>query len=97
MAIDFLCDLNIEPGIEIACHPEATHYSCRSRRIKFFRVNPHPGKKMKEIPKGTNTICIREYREHWREGIRDGRGWINYGITEFISHRGNILKAEEYS
>ncbi len=75
--------------LEIACYPEATHFAYESGRIMFYRVNPKPTAKMHEIPNGTNVLRFVDYRRHY--------GWINYGDIEFISHRGNILKIENYN
>lgn len=77
------------PSLEIACHPEATHFSCESGEIKFYRVNPHPSSKMGDIPRGTNILEFANYRRYG--------GWIDYGTINFISHQGNILKTEHYT
>ena len=89
--IKHLCSVKLKQnsGLEIACHPEATHFICESGRVRFYRVTPQPSEKMHEIPRGTNTIQFDTYMEH--------RGWINYGDIEFKSHKGNILKIENYN
>jgi len=89
MAHKCLLTTVIENEKEIAVHPDATHYGLRGRRIRFFRVNPSPGKEMKKIPRNINTISFPEYRIHY--------GWIEYGEPEFSGHRSNILKIREYN
>ena len=89
--IQHLCSVKLRhcSSLEIACHPEATHFICESGRIRFYRVNPTPSESMREIPKGTNTMELHNYRRY--------RGWIDYGNIGFISHKGNILKIENYN
>ena len=71
--IKHLCSVKLRQNflVEIAYHPEATHFSCKSGRIMFYRVNPRPSEKMVEIPRGTNVLEFLSYRRY--------RGWIDYG------------------
>ena len=90
--IKHLCSVKLRQdisGLEIACHPEATHFICKSGQIHFYKVNPKPSKLMRKIPSGVNTMNFSSYRIY--------RGWINYGNIEFKSHQGNILKTENYN
>ena len=89
--IKTLCSINIEwqCGLEVACHPDATHFRCESGRIRFYRVNPKPSPKLHAIPPGTNVIQFNSYRRYY--------GWVDYGKMDFISHWGNILKTEDYN
>lgn len=90
--ITHLCSVKLRQDfgeLEIACHPEATHITCKAGKAVFRRVNPRPIERMIEIPKGTNSIIFESYRRY--------HGWIDYGIMRFISHKGNILKIENYN
>lgn len=68
----------IEKMVEIACHPEATHYSLGRGKINFYQVNPQSTEKMKQIPRGTNVIEFPEFRRF--------RSWIYYGEPAFRGH-----------
>jgi len=89
MTIECLCSVKINNCNEIAVHPEANFYDCKYGNIRFFKVNPRPSERMKPIPGGANTLRVSNYR--------DNRMWIYYRGIEFISHRGNILKTEDYN
>lgn len=91
MAIKFLCKTRLEDNknsLEFAVHPEATHFRCRSGEMYQYRVNPDPSKDMRDIPLGANTMTFKDIRKH--------RGWVEYGVIEFYSVHGNLLKAEKY-
>lgn len=93
MALEFLCSVMIENNRETAVHPEATHLKAtrdkktKQPKINFYRANPilTIEKRIKPVPKGTNTIITQNYEPH--------KHWINYGLVAFISHRGNILNS----
>lgn len=86
MALEHLFTNMIEEGIEMAVHPEANYFTCKSGKIFQLHSNPGPTKRMREIPKGANTF-IAEVEAH--------SFYLSYRVC-FFSHMGNILKTYEF-
>ena len=83
MTLEHLFTDRIEEHKQLALHPEATHFSCRSGRFRQFKVNPNPNKNMVEIPKGAVTCEFKGYRSH-------GAAIFNMEKLSFILQEGRF-------
>jgi len=88
MALEFICFNTIEYGekINIPESPRATHYRCKSGKVKFFKINPCTNG-FKEIPCKAREICFSIDRNKFN---------IEYGRPKFYDSERNHLKISNY-
>lgn len=87
MALEFLLSVKIEPWKEtrISIPEGANYYKLKSGKIKFFRVNPTPERKMVKIADNACEIKIYMQKHCFN---------INYGKPLFYDAEGNDLNMD---
>ncbi|MEK6936417.1 MAG: hypothetical protein AABW67_06535 [Nanoarchaeota archaeon] len=93
MTLEFICSIEIESGKKIEIPVGVNYYIRKSKtispkkgrepRINFFKVNPSPTYKMKQIPENVKYIGFDMEQHKFN---------IEYGQPRFYDWEGNILK-----